>query len=51
MGHLTPRTTKVFYEGNEIPPMIALPLRLHHPSDPVSLDVARDTAAQSSSAK
>jgi integrase len=51
MGHLTPRTTKVFYEGNEIPPMIALPLRLRHPSDPVPLDVARDTAARSSSAK
>lgn len=50
MGHLTPRTTKVFYEGNEVPPMIILPLRLHHPADPLPLDVARETAERSSSA-
>jgi len=49
MGHLTPRTTKVFSEGNEIPPMIALPLRPHHPADPILFEVARETATRSSS--
>lgn len=44
MGHLSPRTTKVFYEGNQIPPMIALPLRLAHPKDPFS-GTARSSAA------
>ncbi len=34
MGHTSARTTKVFYEGNEVPPMIALPLCLAHMDDP-----------------
>ncbi|NOJ83831.1 site-specific integrase [Myxococcus xanthus] len=38
MGHLNTRTTKLFYEGVQIPPMIVLPLNLHHPKDPVLLD-------------
>lgn len=36
MGHLNPRTTKVFYEGNEVPAMIELPLKLVHQADPAS---------------
>lgn len=34
MGHFTPRTTSVFYEGNEVPAMIALPLSLMNAGDP-----------------
>lgn len=34
LGHTSARTTKVFYEGNEVPPMVTVPLRLAHPSDP-----------------
>jgi integrase len=37
MGHVTPRTTKLFYEGAQVPVMIALPLKLQHPQDPVAL--------------
>jgi integrase len=47
MGHMNHRTTKVFYEGNEVPPMIILPLNLRHPEDPAAL--ARSHAARSSS--
>ncbi|WP_201756499.1 site-specific integrase [Corallococcus silvisoli] len=35
MGHLSTRTTKLFYEGVQVPPMIVFPLRLVHPEDPV----------------
>ncbi|WXH32766.1 hypothetical protein WA016_06762 [Myxococcus stipitatus] len=35
MGHLNTRTTKLFYEGVQVPPMIVLPLNLHHAQDPV----------------
>jgi integrase len=34
MGHLSKRTTAVFYVGDRIPMMIRLPLRLEHPNDP-----------------
>jgi len=37
MGHLSTRTTKLFYEGVQVPPMIIFPLRLHHPDDPASM--------------
>jgi integrase len=57
MGHMNVRTTKVFYDGNEVPPMIELPLRLVHPEDAVALitihsaaPVALATAARSSAA-
>jgi hypothetical protein len=47
MNHYTPRTTGVFYVGDEVPPMIALPLRLHHREDPARIGA---TAARSSAA-
>lgn len=34
IGHATTRTTSRFYDGTEVPVMIALPLRLEHPDDP-----------------
>ncbi|OJH37940.1 hypothetical protein BON30_25460 [Cystobacter ferrugineus] len=34
LGHQSTRTTKKFYDGTEIPPMITVPLKLHHPQDP-----------------
>lgn len=36
IGHQSSRTTSRFYDGTEIPPMIALPLKLVHPDDPQS---------------
>ncbi|NNB91954.1 site-specific integrase [Corallococcus exiguus] len=39
MGHLSTRTTKLFYEGVQVPPMIVFPLRLEHPDDPGSVNV------------
>ncbi|WP_233595327.1 MULTISPECIES: site-specific integrase [Corallococcus] len=40
MGHLSTRTTKLFYEGVQVPPMIIFPLRLLHPDDPVDVSEA-----------
>jgi integrase len=37
IGHQSAVTTKRFYEGVKVPPMIQLPLRLEHPEDPVLL--------------
>lgn len=34
MGHFSARTTATFYEGGEVPAMLALPLRLEHAEDP-----------------
>jgi integrase len=48
MGHLNPRTTALFYDQTEVPPMVKLPtLRLYHPDDPVEL--ARPATANSRS--
>ncbi|MCK8501562.1 tyrosine-type recombinase/integrase [Myxococcus fulvus] len=54
MGHTSARTTQVFYVGDKVPPMIALPLQLQHPEDPTPLGgqsdapVALSTAARRS---
>jgi integrase len=46
MGHQSAATTSMFYDGTEVPPMIALPLRLVHPEDPpVTAPVAGSSAA------
>jgi hypothetical protein len=37
MGHHSPRTTKLFYNGAQVPPMIIVPIRLEHPKDPTSM--------------
>ncbi|WP_246357807.1 tyrosine-type recombinase/integrase [Pyxidicoccus fallax] len=37
IGHQSAVTTKKFYEGVKVPPMIQLPIRLEHPEDPVLL--------------
>jgi integrase len=34
VGHQSSATTKAFYLGTDIPPMITLPLQLEHPNDP-----------------
>lgn len=34
IGHQSKRTTMRFYDGTEVPPMIAIPLVLAHPNDP-----------------
>lgn len=34
IGHTSTRTTSRFYDGTDVPPMIALPLKLTHPADP-----------------
>jgi integrase len=40
MGHRSERTTSRFYDMSEIPPMVVVPLQLHHPDDPVQLERA-----------
>ncbi|QDE69474.1 hypothetical protein BHS09_22210 [Myxococcus xanthus] len=45
MGHLNTRTTKLFYEGVQVPLMIVFPLRLEHPSDPVEVSGEERQAA------
>lgn len=45
IGHATTRTTSRFYDGTEVPVMIALPLRLVHPSDP-PIPAARPAASR-----
>jgi len=37
IGHQSAVTTKKFYEGVKVPPMIQLPIRLEHPEEPISL--------------
>lgn len=37
IGHQSAVTTKKFYEGVKVPPMIQLPIRLEHPEDPIPL--------------
>ncbi len=37
MGHRSTRTTKLNYDGTEIPEMIKIPLKLEHPEDPLPL--------------
>jgi integrase len=34
VGHQSTRTTSRYYDGTEIPPMVALPIHLVHPDDP-----------------
>jgi len=36
VGHKSPRTTRPFYKGNAVPPMVRLPIGLGHPDDPVA---------------
>ncbi|MBS2028772.1 MAG: site-specific integrase [Deltaproteobacteria bacterium] len=39
MGHLDPRTTAMFYDGTQVPPMVKLPgLRLINSGDPIELE-------------
>lgn len=35
LGHTQSKTTKAFYVGDHVPNMIAVPVRLEHPEDPV----------------
>jgi integrase len=35
LGHTSTRTTTMFYDGTEVPPMVRIPIKLHHPQDPV----------------
>jgi integrase len=37
LGHQSTRTTSKFYDGTEVPPMVALPLKLQHPRDPTPM--------------
>lgn len=37
MGHLGKKTTSAFYVGDRVPMMIAVPVKLAHPKDPVPL--------------
>jgi len=46
LGHQSTRTTKKFYDGTEIPPMITVPLKLHHPQDPVVMQPRLASASQ-----
>lgn len=34
IGHKSTSTTRKFYDGTEVPPMLAIPIRLEHPDDP-----------------
>jgi integrase len=38
IGHKDKRTTQKFYDGTEVPPMLALPLQFEHPQDPALPD-------------
>jgi len=39
IGHSASRTTKFFYDGTKVPPMIKIPIRLHNPQDPAPLGI------------
>jgi len=41
VGHRSTRTTRRFYKGFAIPPMVQLPIQLRHPDDPVVIATAR----------
>ncbi len=49
IGHKSKRTTSKFYDGTEVPPMIVVPLKLHHREDPVipSAESPRSPAGKS----
>jgi integrase len=35
LGHTNTRTTRLHYDGTEVPPMVKVPIKLLHPGDPV----------------
>jgi integrase len=35
LGHTNTRTTRLHYDGTEIPPMVVVPIKLFHSDDPV----------------
>jgi integrase len=37
VGHRSTSTTRKFYDGTQVPPMIKLPMQLFHPDDPAKL--------------
>ena len=37
LGHQSPTTTSLYYDGTDTPDMIVLPIKLEHPEDPVPL--------------
>jgi len=39
IGHTMSRTTKFFYDGTKVPPMIKIPIRLYNPQDPAPLAI------------
>ncbi|WP_257455632.1 tyrosine-type recombinase/integrase [Archangium lipolyticum] len=46
LGHQSSRTTSKFYDGTEVPPLIAIPLKLYHPQDPVAMQPRSGSAGQ-----
>jgi integrase len=46
LGHQSTRTTSKFYDGTEVPPMITVPLKLHHPQDPAVIHPPSALAVQ-----
>lgn len=46
MGHESKKTTKRFYDGTEVPPMIAIPVALAHPEDPVAIETLRSVTVE-----
>jgi integrase len=46
LGHQSSRTTSKFYDGTEVPPLIAIPLKLYHPQDPVVMQLRSSSAGQ-----
>jgi integrase len=38
IGHASANTTKRFYEGVQVPPLIAVPIKLEHPDDPMGFE-------------
>jgi len=46
LGHQSSRTTSKFYDGTEVPPLIAIPLKLYHTQDPVAMQPRSGSASQ-----
>jgi hypothetical protein len=40
IGHRDKRTTQLFYDGTEVPPMVVVPVTLTHPNDPAAIERA-----------
>ncbi len=51
LGHQSPRTTSKFYDGTEVPPMVRIPIKLHHPQDPAPVVPVPDAAPLAAQAR